>query len=253
MTDQPNDLGAAEYHMAIPPLKLTYRTYRLPKESPNFAFLVGKYAALSNLALTSDPESFGMHYSTDGAFSAQDYISRLSRPTVNIFIVVAHPTELSEAEMTIEKGAWVGMVTQIGPTPKSEYWLSLSGCEEPLSDSEEAKFHHTGTWIDSAHRGKGLSKLVIRAALDWAEETGFKTDGVEQVRFRVITGPTNNFSMALYGKFGYLRCGKSNIPESMKANGNEGIPFHGRTDWPEAIMKGREGVVMERVVRKSDI
>lgn len=155
--------------------------------------------------------------------------------------------------MDIEKGAWVGMVSQIGPTPKGEYWLPKSGCPEPLSDSVEMRFHHTGTWIDHAHRGKGLSKVLIKAALDWAESTSFAKEGIEQVRFRAIMGPTNDLSISLYGKFGFVRCGKCTIPEAMKANGNEGIPFQGRTDWSEEFLSGREGVVVERLVRRSDM
>lgn len=169
---------------------------------------------------------------------------------MHIFIVVAHPGDLPESKMDIEKGAWVGMVTQIGPTPKEEYWLPESGCPEPSSDSVETRFHHTGTWIDHAHRGKGLSKLLIRTALDWAESTSFVRERIEKVRFRAIMGPTNDLSTALYGKFGFERCGRCTISEAMKANGNEGIPFQGRTDWPEEFLSGREGVVVERLVRK---
>ncbi|TLD27457.1 GNAT family acetyltransferase [Venturia nashicola] len=239
--------------MAGPPLEFTYRTYILPKDSPSFPFIVGKYAALSALALTTDPNSFGIHYSTDGAFSAAEHVARLSRPIVNIFVVVAHPGDLPESQMDIEKGAWVGMVSQIGPTTKEEYWLPESGCPEPLSDLVETRFHHTGTWIDHAHRGKGLSKILIKAALDWAESTSFARENIEQVRFRAIMGPTNDLSMSLYGKFGFVRCGKSSINEAMKANGNEGIPFQGKTDWPVEFLSGRGGVIVERIVRKSDL
>lgn len=153
--------------------------------------------------------------------------------------------------MDIEKGAWVGMVTQIGPTPKDEYYLPESGCPEPLSDAVETRFHHTGTWIDRAHRGKGLSRMLIKIALDSAESTSFAKEGIEQVRIRAIMGPTNDLSMSLYGKFGFVRCGTCTINEAMKANGNEGIPFQGRRDWPEEVLSRREGVVVERVTKRS--
>lgn len=139
-------------------------------------------------------------------------------------------------------------MSQLGPTTKEEYWLPENGCPEPLPDSVEMRFHHTGTWIDHAHRGKGLSKLLIKAALDWAGSTSFEMEGIGQVRFRAIIGPTNDLCMSLYGKFGFVRCGKSTIPEAMKANGNDGLPFQGRTDWSKEFLSGREAVVVERVI-----
>lgn len=154
--------------------------------------------------------------------------------------------------MNVEKGAWVGMVTQIGPTPKSKFYLPLAGSEEPLGDDRETKFHQTGTWIDSSHRGKGLSKLVINAAVDWAIEESWKGDK-EQVRVRAITGPANAVSKGLYGGLGFPVVGKCTINEAMRANGNEMYPFHGRADWSEEMLNRRGGVVMEKVIKKGDV
>lgn len=228
----------------------TYKTYRLDPHSPNINFLAGKYASLSQRALTVDPGSFGVAYSTESAFSPSDYLARVSRPNVHLFVCVAHSSTLPEDQHTIEYGHWVGMITQIGPTPKEAFWMKLYGGAEPLDDALETKWHQTSTWIDPAHRGRGVAKQTIEAAVAYAAES--MTGTVTQARIRAITGPDNMLSKALYGGRGFPVAGKCTILEAMVANGNSQYPFHGRTDWPEEIMKARIGVVMERIVKRSD-
>jgi GNAT superfamily N-acetyltransferase len=228
-----------------------YKTYQLDPSNPNFIFLAGKYAAISLRALTTDPESFTTAYSTEGALGVSEFLERLSRPDLSVFICVGHPASLPAEKHDIEHGIWVGMVTQIGPTPKKTFWLPESGTSEPLDDNLETKFHQTATWVDPAHRGKELSKQIIQAAVASAAET--LTGDVEQVRIRAFRSPANQVSKGLYGSLGFPTAGKCTITEVMIGNGNPQYPFHGRTDWGDERMNTRMGIVMEKVVRKSNV
>jgi len=236
--------------MELPSLDFTviYKTYRLDPAAPNFLFLAGKYAALSLLALTTNPEAFGVAYSTEASLSSSDFIKRLSRPNVDVFVCVAHAADLPSMHYDIEHGSWVGMVTQIGPTPKEIFWLRESGAPEPLSDELETKWHQTATWVDPLQRGKGIAKQLIEAAVDFATKS--MTGAVRQVRVRAFTGPDNEISKKLYGGLGFLPVGKCTVAEAMLGNGNNMYPFRGRTDWTEELMQARIGVVMEKVVEK---
>ena len=233
-----------------PPVAFTYRTYRLDPTSPNLQFLIGKFSALSLRALTTDPESFGMAYLTEASFSPADWTRRITRPNVHIFVCVAHPADLPEEWLAIENGDWVGMVTQIGPTPKETYWFKEAGAPEPLGDREETKCHQTATWIDPAHRGRRLAKKIVEAGVNYARES--IVGEVRQARIRAITGPTNEVSKGLYGSRGFPVVGACTINEAMGANGNAEYGFHGRQDWPVEMMMSRQGAVMERVVRKGE-
>ncbi|KAF2436778.1 hypothetical protein EJ08DRAFT_2591 [Tothia fuscella] len=227
-----------------------YRTFRLDASSPNLPFLAGKYAAVSLCAYITNPESFGVAYSTEGSLDPLDFVQRLSRPSFNIFICVAHPGTLLVEKETIEHGHWIDMVTLIDPTPKDVFWIRQSGASEPLDDSEETKFHQTATWMDPAHRGKGLSKQLINSAIDFATKS--LDVKVKQLRMRAITGPTNEQSKRLYGGLGFSIVGGCTISEVMFADGNARYPFRGRTDWEEDVMIRRNGAVMERLIRLDD-
>jgi GNAT superfamily N-acetyltransferase len=233
-----------------PPLTYTYRTYLLPTSpnSPNISFHTGKFSALSLLALSTDPTSFGMSYHTECTFTPQIWHTRLTRPNIQIFICVAHPSTLPEELMTIDHGSWVGMVTQIGPTGKEAYWLgSESGCPEPEGDEVETKWHQTALWVHPEHRGKGVAGLLIQKGVDYAR--GSLRGEVKQARIRAFTGPQNEGSKKLYGGKGFPVTGKCTIREAVGANGNAEWGFWGRWDWGAEMLDSRLGVVMERVVK----
>lgn len=154
--------------------------------------------------------------------------------------------------MDIENGDWVGMVTQIGPTPKVVYWFPQAGADEPLGDELETKWHQTATWIDPAHRGRGVAKQIVEAGVNFARES--VTGSVVQARLRAVTGPDNNTSKSLYGGRGFPHVGYCTIAEAVGANGNAEFGFHGKAlaELPVEMVEGRLGVVMERVVRKGE-
>jgi GNAT superfamily N-acetyltransferase len=247
MANRPNGIPK---DFTVPPLAFTYRTYRLDPKSPNLPFLAGKFSSIALRALTTDPGSFGMAYLQEASFTPAEWIKRVSRPNVHIFICVAHPSTLSESLLGIENGDWVGMVTQIGPTPKDVYWLPEAGAEEPLADALETKWHQTATWIDPAHRGRGVAKQIIEAGLQFATES--IQGSVVQARVRAFTGPQNDTSKSLYGGRGFPAVGLCTVGEAVKGNGNAEFGFHGRRveNLPAELRELRLGVVMERVVRK---
>ena len=96
--------------------------------------------------------------------------------------------------------------------------------------------------------GKLIEYAVQSAARHGTGANGNVASAVEETRVRAFTGPTNEASLALYGRCGFERVGKCTIAEAMVANGNEGMPFHGRSDWGEDELGMREGVMVERVV-----
>lgn len=233
--------------MADEPLSFTYKVYRIEKNEEDFSFLVGKYAALSLRALSSDPGAFGLAYITEASWTAKDYSKRLLRENVDVFVCVAHSPDAQSEVQSIDRGSWVAMVVQIGPTPKRIYWLPDSGCPEPREDDLETKWHQTATWVDPAHRGKGIAGLLLEAAVDHARWVTERRGGTH-ARLRAFTGPDNEASKGLYGHFGFPAAGRCTIAEGMAANGNADWPFHGRGDWPEEMLHTRQGVIMERVV-----
>ena len=233
------------------PMSFNYKTYGLDARSPNLAFLTGKYAALSLRALTTDPHSFGMTYGTEASFSPSDWAKRVSRLNVHLFICVAHPPNLPVECQDIEHGAWVGMVTQIGSTPKSIFWLPDSGCPEPLEDDLETHWHQTATWIDPSHRGRGLAQQIIETAVKSVAQS--IVGSVKQARVRAFIGPYNEASKKLYGSRGFLQTGNCTIAEAMDANGNKEYLFQQGVEITEEMMNQRMGVIMERFVRRKDL
>jgi GNAT superfamily N-acetyltransferase len=229
------------------PIAYIYKTYRLDPLSPNFPFLTGKYAAISMTALTTDPSAFGMIYTTEASFTPSDWAKRLSRPNVHVFICVAHPSDLAPELYDIEHGSWVGMVTQIGPTPKSDYWLPESGSDEPLDDAIETHWHQTATWNDPAHRGRGVGKQLVEAGVAYATKS--VVGHVQQARIRAFARPGNEASRRLYVGRGFVHVGSVTLGEAVFANGNAEYGFLGRFDWPESIVNRRAGYLMEKVVR----
>jgi GNAT superfamily N-acetyltransferase len=229
------------------PPEFTFKTYRIDPLSPNFAFLTGKYAAISLAALTTDPKSFGMAYHTEASFAPSQWAQRLSRPNVHVFICVAHPPNLAPELHTIEHGVWCGMVTQI-QSRKSIYWLPETGADEPLEDALETHWHQTATWIDPAYRGKGVAKQLIETGVAYAADT--IKGSVQQARVRAFTTPHNEASKKLYFSRGFPAVGLCTVREAITGNGNADYGLLGRWDWPDEIMKRRLGVVMEKVVKK---
>jgi GNAT superfamily N-acetyltransferase len=230
------------------PIEYIYKTYRLDPLSPNFSFLTGKYAAISMAALTTDPTAFGMSYTTEASFTPADWAKRLSRTNVHVFICVAHPLNLAPELYDVEHGSWVGMVTQIGSTPKSVYWLPESGAEEPLDDGVETHWHQTATWNEPAHRGRGIGKQLVETAVAYASKS--IVGDIQQARVRAFARPGNEASRRLYVGRGFVHVGSVTLGEAIVANGNAEFGFLGRFDWPESLVKRRAGMLMEMVVRK---
>ena len=98
-------------------------------------------------ALQTDPLVFGSTYEKEAQFTEADWRSRLQPPAKDsaVFMLFAGDEE--------------GEETPIGITGVSVFRDDPTGKTAIL----------WGTWLEPDFRGKGLSKLMYRARLDWAK------------------------------------------------------------------------------------
>jgi len=68
-------------------------------------------------------------------------------------------------EMSVEKGDWVGCATLLGPRLKGE---SGSGGIGGDGGDVERKWQMCGVYNKPEHRGKGLAKMLIDGAVEFA-------------------------------------------------------------------------------------
>jgi GNAT superfamily N-acetyltransferase len=221
-----------------------YRIHRLPTSDPTLlAFLAGKFASLRLFALTVSPEAFGSTFAQEALYTSSTWISRLSRPGMNIFLAISYGPDTPESLQTVDRGDFVGAATMFGPVPKSEFELKESGAEEPGEDEVEGKWHMTAVYNAPGHRGKGVGARLIQGGIDFALEVDGESK--KRTRVRVFLAPTNFVARNVYEKLGFKDAGKCTRVEAMKANGDqELIPEDGGASNPEFYWE-RGGVGME--------
>lgn len=226
---------------------LVYRVHHLSGSDPEIQFLAGKYAALRLQALTISPGAFGSTFQLESAYPPSLWVSRLKRPNVHTFIAVAYPSSFTEEQQTIYAGDFVGSMVMRGPLPKEKYELLLSEGAEIGSDDEETKWHLTALYNSSEHRRKGIAKMLINSAVDFATQEGEE----KRSRVRLMLHPRNIIVKSLYLAMGFADAGKCTFIEAMIANGDEHLnPVDGGASEPE-IYLAREGIVMEKVTEFS--
>lgn len=113
-------------------------------------------------------EAFSSTFAIESTLKASQWISRLSRPEVNTFIAVAYAPGTSLEKQTIDAGDWVGSATLLGPRTKVEFDLPKSGGPEIGGDEAERKWQMCAVYNNPEHRGKGLAKMLINGAVDFA-------------------------------------------------------------------------------------
>lgn len=130
----------------------------------------------------------------------------------------------------------------LGPTPKDKYEWPLSGGSEIGSDEQETKWHMTGLYNNPNYRRRGLAKMIITAAVDFAIKEGGKRS-----RVRLAISPYNTLIKNLYLGLGFLDAGNCTFVEAFIANGAEHLlpADRGQSD-PEKYLS-RTGIVMEKV------
>jgi GNAT superfamily N-acetyltransferase len=146
----------------------TYTVHYLSPSAPNFSTLVQKFSSLRLSALLTSPTSFSSTHALESTFTPAQWASRLSRPTVHIFVAIAHPSNVPSADQTVENGDWVGKVTLLGPLTRNVYELPEAGGPILGPDEEESRWQMTALYTDPTHRGKGLGKKIVKYAIDFA-------------------------------------------------------------------------------------
>ena len=221
-----------------------YKIHRLPTSDPVLlSFLAGKFAALRLSALTVSAAAFSSTFAAESVYTAAQWIARLKRPQVHIFIAVAYAPSTQHNEQTIDAGDWVGSATLFGPYPKDKYELTESGGPEIGADDAESKWQMAAVYNDPEHRGKGIAKRLIKEALDFAVAAG---EG-KKTRVRIMVRPDNIAVKRLYDGLGFVEAGRCTLAEAYMSSGDkEMVPTDGGRSDPEKYWR-RVGIVMERL------
>ena len=222
-----------------------YKIHHLPTSDPALlAFLAGKFAALRLSALTVSASSFSSTFEIESAFNAPHWVKRLQRPSTHFFIAVAYSPNAPPEQQTIDAGDWVGSVTLLGAFPKDKFELTKSGGTVIGEDDVESKWQITAVYSSPGHRGKGLAKLLIRGAEEFAtREAGER----KRCRMRIMIHPDNAVVKKLYYDLGFVDAGMCTLAEAYISNGDsEMLPPDGGASEPERYDR-RAGLVMEKV------
>ncbi|KAG0650683.1 hypothetical protein D0Z07_2250 [Hyphodiscus hymeniophilus] len=220
-----------------------YKIHHVPTSDPVLlSFLAGKFAALRLSALTISAAAFSSTFAIESAFTATAWIARLKRQHVHTFIAVAYAPSTNPEEQTIDAGDWIGSATLLGPSPKAKYHLTESGGPEPGDDLAESKWQMTAVYNSPEHRGKGIAKMLIKGALEFAGAAG---EG-RSTRVRIMIHPDNVVVKKLYDGLGFVDAGNCTLAEAYLSNFDDDMlpADQGRSN-PEKYWS-RQGLVMER-------
>lgn len=225
-------------------MSYVYKIHHLPTSDPALvAFLAGKFASLRLSALTVSAAAFSGNFATESTFTAPQWIARLTRRHVHTFIAVAYAPSTKPEEQTIDAGDWVGSATLLGSSPKAKYHLPESGGPEPGDDGMETKWQMTAVYNSPEHRGKGIAKMLINGAIEFAEAAG---EG-KKTRMRIMIHPDNIVVKRLYDGLGFIDAGRTTLAEAYISNFDEDmLPADGGKSNPERYWS-RRGLIMERV------
>jgi len=221
-----------------------YKVHLLPASDPSLLpFLAGKFASLRLSALTVSAPAFSSTFEIESVFTASDWIVRLQRPLVHYLIAVAYAPDTKPEKQTIDAGDWIGSATLIGPISKEAYELSESGGPEIGADDTETRWQMTAVFNAPLHRGKGIAKLLINGALEFAaKEAGRERES----RTRIMIHPRNIVVKKLYEGLGFVDAGNCTLAEAYISNGDANmLPLDGGASDPEKYLS-RLGIVMEK-------
>jgi GNAT superfamily N-acetyltransferase len=221
-----------------------YKIHLLPATDPVLqAFLTGKFASLRLSALTVSAPAFSSTFEIESVLTASDWIARVQRPSVSYLIAVAYASDTSSDLQTIDRGDWIGSATLIGPIAKEAYELRESGGPEIGGDDVETRWQITAVFNAPQHRGKGIAKMLINGALEFAA----KESKGRKYRTRIMIHPRNVVVKKLYEGLGFVDAGKCTLAEAYISNGDANmLPLDGGTSDPEKYLN-RLGTVMEKV------
>ncbi|KAF4637731.1 hypothetical protein G7Y89_g337 [Cudoniella acicularis] len=225
-------------------MSLIYKIHHLPtSDHLLLAFLAGKFSSLRLTALTVSAAAFSSTFALESKFSSPQWITRLSRQGIHTFIAVAYTPGTLPEQQTIDAGDWIGSATLLGPKPKLDYELKESGEEVPGEDDEEGKWQMTAVFSAPEHRGRGVAKMLVEAAVDFAANEGDR----KACRVRIMIHPDNAVVKRLYDGMGFVDAGRCTLSEAFVQNGDESLlPADGGKGEPEKYFN-RLGLIMEKI------
>lgn len=131
------------------------------------------YRALRLHALRDAPDAFGSTLAREEAFPDDEWMQRLERAADS-------PTEFP-------------LIVEDDARPIGLAWARIDA-----DDAEVAELYQV--WVDPVHRGRGVGRLVIDSALDWA-----RAAGVRHVVLSVALGPSS--ASEFYRRLGFVEIG----------------------------------------------
>jgi GNAT superfamily N-acetyltransferase len=226
-------------------MSYVYKVHILPaSDTILLPFLAGKFASLRLSALTISAPAFSSTFEVESAFTASDWIARLQRCSVHYLIAVAYATDTRSEQQTIDTGDWIGSATLIGPITKEAYELPESGGPEVGGDDVETRWQMTAVFNNPLHRGKGIAKMLINGALEFAAKESGKD---RESRTRIMIHPRNIVVKRLYEGLGFVDAGRCTLAEAYRSNGDANmLPSDGGQSDPEKYLV-RLGTIMEKV------
>ncbi|HEX7941343.1 MAG TPA: GNAT family N-acetyltransferase [Gemmatimonadaceae bacterium] len=138
------------------------------------------YRALRLHALRDSPDAFGSTLEREEAFPDDEWVQRLERA----------------AESPME----FPLIVEDDSRPIGLAWARI----DPDDDEVAALYQ---VWVDPVYRGRGIGRLVIDSALDWA-----RSSGVRQVLLSVALGPSS--ALEFYRRLGFIEVG---APEPLRS------------------------------------
>jgi len=233
---------------SVPPI--TYTILPIPRTSPHLAELVQKFKAAKLAALLAEPTGFAVKHADEVLHPLSVWESRLAPPST-VLICVATPTESTGHEKNVLlEGDWVGMATIRGPLPWETYYLPESGQPVPEELTREMYWHLCNIYTSPSHRGQGLAKKIVHAAVASARSQTSDSGDDKIARVRLFFDSAKEYLKVLYKGLGFEEAGMCTTREAFAANGDaELVPRD--TKGSEELRwrwERRYGQAMERVV-----
>jgi len=138
------------------------------------------YRALRLHALRDAPDAFGSTLAREEAFPDEEWVQRIERGA-------GSPMDFP-------------LIAEDDAQPIGLAWVRIDTQDETVAELYQV-------WVDPMYRGRGVGRLVIDSALDWA-----RSSGVRQMMLSVALGPSS--ALAFYRRLGFVEVG---TPEPLRS------------------------------------
>ncbi|KAJ7051732.1 hypothetical protein C8F01DRAFT_1066616 [Mycena amicta] len=231
------------------PQQYTYSTVALPcprttlTRPSDLPILAERYAALRLEALATAPNAFASSHGLESLFTPEQWGSKIWREDAIVLVCVALPVD-GPASNSAMDGTWVGSAILRGPMSLEDYTLPPeSKAPQPGADTEETRWQMTAFFASASHRGRGLGKLLIQAAKDYAV-AHTRASPARRVRLRAIVHPENTIVLGLYTGLGFADVARATGKEGYRTNGDvaewarklEGLSDEMKVFWQTALV-----------------